>query len=148
MRIHFWNTVFTLFFVLVATLGFGWLFAIDRVFYDIPTRDLVLLSLAIFRLVRLFTYDVITQFIRDGLAGGKPDTLRHTLGALLGCPWCTGLWFSFVVVFAYFATVFSWPFILVLALGAVASLLQILANAIGWTAERRKLEAKELQKRA
>ena len=94
------------------------------------------------------THEMLRSVIRDGLAGGRPDTFRHTLSALLNCPWCTGLWFSFVVVFAYFATVYSWPFILVLALGAVASLMQIIANAIGWTAERRKLETQALQKGA
>lgn len=141
MRIHFWNTFFSLFFATLVVLGTAWLFAMDRVFYDIPARDLVLITLAVFRLVRLFTYDVITQFIRDWFKDATPRTLSHTLGALINCPWCTGLWFSFLTVFFYFATVYSWPVILVLALAASASFLQLIANSVGWSAELKKIQA-------
>jgi len=113
-----------------------------RVFYDVPVRDLALISLATFRLTRLFTYDVITKFIRDWFINSRENSFSHTLGALLNCPWCTGLWFSFMVVFFYFATPFAWPVILILALAGVASFLMTLANLVGWMAEDRKLEVK------
>lgn len=141
MRIHFWNTFFSLLFATLVVLGFGYLFAVDRVFYDIPTRDLILITLAVFRLIRLFTYDVITQFIRDWFKDAQPETLRHTLGTLINCPWCTGLWFGFLVLFFYFATVYSWPVILLLALAAAGSFLQLIANSVGWSAELKKREA-------
>lgn len=141
MRIHTWNVVFSAFFAVLLFYGVWWLAASRLIFYDVPVRDLALISLAVFRLVRLFTYDVITQFIRDWFVGARLNSFGHTLGALLNCPWCTGLWFSFVVVFLYFATPYFWPVLLVLALAAVASLLQVLSNWIGWNAELRKLEA-------
>jgi hypothetical protein len=97
-------------------------------------------SLAIFRLIRLFSYDIITQFIRDWFVGARVGTFRYTFGTLINCPWCTGLWFSFVVVFFYFATPYAWPIILVLALAAVASFLQVISSLVGWHAEGKKLE--------
>ncbi|HEY4489380.1 MAG TPA: DUF1360 domain-containing protein [Candidatus Paceibacterota bacterium] len=146
MRIHTWNVLLSLFFAVLLFYGVWWLAASRLIFYDIPVRDLVLISLATFRLVRLFTYDIITQFIRDWFVNARPNSFGHTLGALLNCPWCTGLWFSFIVVFFYFATPFSWPIILVLALAALASLMQVLSNWIGWSAQLRKLEAQAFER--
>jgi hypothetical protein len=146
MRIHFWNLVFSVFFALLVLLGTQYLASNRLVFYDVPFRDLVLIALAIFRLVRLLSYDVITQFIRDWFVGAPQDSLRHTLGMLVNCPWCTGLWFSFLVVFFYFAApLFAWPIIIILALAALASLFQILANLIGWAAELKKMEVKTFE---
>ena len=138
MRIHLWNVLLSVFFALLMVLGITWLVSENLIFYDIPTRDLFLITLAIFRLIRLFSYDVITKFIRDWFMDAKENSFRHTVGALLNCPWCTGLWFSFIVVFFYFATPYAWPVILVLALAAVASFLQVLANLVGWYSEGKK----------
>lgn len=138
MRIHFWNLFLSLFFLLLIVGGIAWLSDQHLIFYSVPVRDMVLMSLAIFRLIRLFTYDAITQFVRDWFTGAKENTLRHTLGTLLNCPWCIGLWFSYLVIFFYFSTVYSWPVILGLALAAAASVFQILANWIGWSAEYKK----------
>lgn len=146
MRIHTWNVLFSLFFAILLFYGVWYLAASRLIFYDVPVRDLVLISLAIFRLIRLFTYDHITAFIRDWFIGARPNSFGHTLGALLNCPWCIGLWFSFVVVFFYFATPFSWPIILVLALAAVASLVQVFSNWLGWSAQLRKLETQAFER--
>jgi|SRR3989344_1952190 len=110
----------------------------NRVF---PQFSWDLIALAVMRLVRLFTYDIITAFIRDWFSGAEPESCMDTLGALINCPWCTGLWFAVFVVFFYFATPIAWYAILVLALSAVASFLQILANFIGWSADGRKKQA-------
>lgn len=144
MRIHFWNTVLSLFFAFLVIVSISLLAKQERIFYDVPVRDIILLSLAIFRLIRLFTYDQITQFIRDWFVGATPNSLCHSLGVLINCPWCVGLWFSWATVTFYFASIYSWPIILVLALAAVASFIQILSNWVGWSAEYKKLKAKNL----
>ncbi len=116
------------------------LFVWGRMPLTITPWELILLALATFRLVRLFCYDVITKFLRDGLAHPKHDSFLGTLHALLSCPWCAGLWFAFFVVFAYFATPFAFPIILILAVAGVASVFQVLANLMGWHAEGKKRE--------
>jgi hypothetical protein len=146
MRFHFWNTTLSLFFAFLVIVSIVILSADGRIFYSIPERDLLLIALAIFRLVRLFSYDNITRFIREWFVGAEPNSFRHTLGELINCPWCTGLWFSWMVVTLYFSTVYSWPIILILSLAALGSLFQVLSNWIGWSAEYKKLQVKELQK--
>jgi hypothetical protein len=144
MRIHFWNVVLSLFFAFLVVVSIGTLSAQGRIFYDIPLRDILLMALAIFRLVRLFTYDKITQFIRDWFAGARENTLRHTLGVLINCPWCIGLWFSWMIVTFYFGSIYSWPVILILSLAALGSFFQVISNWVGWSAERAKIETQNL----
>ena len=144
MRIHFWNTVLSLFFALLVIISLKLLSDAGRIYYGIPVRDLVLMALAIFRLVRLFTYDGITKFIRDWFVDARVDSFRHTLGVLINCPWCTGLWFSWVIVTFYFSSLYSWPVILILSLAAIASFIQVLTNWVGWNAEAKKLEVQRM----
>lgn len=137
----FWSIFFSLFFAALLFLGVDWLVANERITW-LSLEELFILALAIFRLIRLFTYDLITQFIRDWFVNVRPDSFASTLGSLINCPWCIGLWFSFFVVFFYFATPYAWPIILILALAGLASIFQITANLIGWHAEGKKLDVK------
>jgi hypothetical protein len=147
MKFHFWHTTLSLFFAAVAVLAYCWLDTAGRlpVPGSVSLGDFVLMTLAIFRLVRLFTYDNITAFIREWFAGADPRSLMGSLGTLINCPWCTGLWFALVVGFAYFATPIAWYAILVLALSSSASFVQLIANLIGWHAEAKKLDVGRMQ---
>lgn len=138
MKTAFWNIVYGLFFLALVFSGTGWLVEHGFMARYIALGDFLLIALAIFRLVRLTSYDVITQFIRDAVAGAPKGTFVGTFSELVHCPWCTGLWFSFFVVFFYYATPVAWPIILILALAGVASVFQILSNLIGWSAELKK----------
>ena len=144
MKLHAWHTFFLVFYVALAWAAYAWLSSLELLGGWIPLSDAALITLAIFRLVRLASYDVITQFVRDWFAGADPASLRGTLATLVNCPWCTGLWFSLIIVFAYFLTPIAWYAIVVLALSAAASFLQLLANLIGWSAEVKKKEAQSI----
>lgn len=134
----FWNVVFALFFAGLVLSGVDHLLSRNLLYRGVGVGDFLLMALAIFRLVRLVSYDVIFKFVRDALGSAKRDSFLGTMGALVACPWCTGLWFAFFVVFFYYATPYAWPIILVLALAGVASLFQVLANLMGWHAEGKK----------
>ena len=141
MRFHFWHTTLMLFYVAVAYLAYAYLASAGLLVAYVPVGDFFLLTLAIMRLTRLFTYDAITQFIRDWFVGKDPRSFLGSLGTLINCPWCTGLWFALVVAFCYFAyPTIAWYAILVLALAAMASFFQLVANYVGWSAERRKMD--------
>lgn len=140
MKSAFWNIVFSIFFAAIVIKGALWLTDGGRYIPAVSAFDLTLLSLAIFRLIRLTSYDVITKFIRDAVAPAPRDSFLGTFSQLVNCPWCTGLWFSFFVVFAYYATPAAYPIIIVLALAGVASFFQVLANLVGWHAEGKKRE--------
>ena len=143
-RIHIWNILFSLFFLCLLVLGLSWLASHDRFPMGVSVWGFTLMTLAIFRLVRLTCYDVITQFVRDWFVSARENSFLGTVGTLLNCPWCVGLWYAFVVVFFYYATPYAWPVILVLALAGAASFIQIFANLLGWVAEHKKLTVQDM----
>ncbi len=152
-----WNFLFTLLYMALLAGGAWLLWAAGRMPVGITFFDAALITLASFRLTRLFVYDKVTGFFRDwfldiGVGTGESGELvlvrerpvrgpRRTLTELVGCPWCLGLWLTTVVVFAFYATPYAWLPILVFALAGVVSLLQLLANFLGWRAESAKQEA-------
>lgn len=140
LRNHFWSIALSLFFAVLLAFGITYLSMIGAFYRSVGLSDVLLMSLAVWRLTRLFTYDAITKFIRDWFVSARPETLRGTLFTLLTCPWCTGLWFGATVVFFYFLTPYAWPVLLVLAIAAIGSFLQILSNLVGWAAEAKKRE--------
>lgn len=141
MKVHFWYTALSFFYLALVALAIIWLDSLGRLGTYIPLTDFFLMALAIMRLVHLFTYDHITGFFRDWFKGHDPETFMGSCGTLINCPWCTGLWFALVVFFFYFLTPYAWYVILVLALSALASFFQILANFVGWSAEAKKRES-------
>ncbi len=138
LRNHFWNIILSFFFAILLFGGIWFLSTLGAFYRTIGLGDILLLSLAVWRLTRLFTYDSITKFIRDWFVGARPETFRGTLHTLLTCPWCTGLWFGATVVFFYFLTPYAWPIVLVLAIAALGSFFQVLSNYVGWSAEYKK----------
>ncbi len=147
---YFWNFVFAVFFFILVILGAIILDGEARIPFDeLTTTDYVLMTLATWRLTRLFVYDAITKFFReqfwDVVKTGKGTTLekpkfgpRRTLADLLSCPWCFGVWAAAMVIFFYLLTPFAIYPIMLLALSAVATFLQLLSNLVGHKAEQLK----------
>lgn len=152
---YFWNFVFSVFF-----LGFLFMGTIIldseayRSFETLGFFDFAIMIWASFRLTRLFVYDKITAFFReqfynevetrDGYALEKPSHgPRRTLAELISCPWCFGIWAAATVSFFYLLSpIFFFP-ILMLALSGIATLIQLVANLIGWKAEQLKRDVEE-----
>ncbi len=149
---YFWNVVFLLFFLVLIFLASVVLESEAIKSYEALTLiDLLLITLASFRVIRMVVYDKIFAFFREQFYDAveekgrvvlvKPESgPRRTLADLLSCPWCFGVWASAMVTFFYLLTPYSFFPVLFLALSAVASLLQILANLIGWKAEGAKMD--------
>ncbi len=114
--------------------------------------DYVLITLASWRLTRLFVYDSLTRFVREQFLvpvkvgrswrlDAPTSGARRLLYELFTCPWCFGVWATAFVTFCYLlSSYFLYP-ILVLALAGVVSLLQVIANLIGHKAELAKRES-------
>ncbi len=147
---YFWNFVFSVFFLIMVVMGAIILEGETRIpFEELSLTDYVLMSLATWRLTRLFVSDAITKFVREqfwdvvkvgkGFALEKPKFgPRRTLADLLSCPWCFGMWAAATVIFFYLLTPFAIFPIMLLAIGAVGSFLQILSNLVGHKAEEAK----------
>lgn len=139
-----WNFLFSVFFLIVLAWSVLWVGEVQGGYpTSIPPFDVLLISLAAFRITRLMVYDKIAQWVRDIFAGAPTGTFSHTVSDLLACPWCIGFWGALVAVVAYYTAPWAWLVILFLALAGLGSLFQVIANGIGWWAENLKLEAKE-----
>lgn len=147
---YFWNIIFGAFFLSLVVSGTIILEeSPESALHDLSMFEFVLLSLATFRLTRLFVYDKITAFFREqfydaktlksGVILEKPTSgPRRTLADLLSCPWCFGIWAGATVVFFFELTPYAWYPIVILAISAIGTLMQLLANMIGWKAEQLK----------
>lgn len=125
-----WNFISSIIFLILVILLTLYLKNQISPNYHISPYDFVLLILATFRLVRLFTYDSVTGYIRRYLAGFEKGPGK-TLSNLINCPWCTGVWMSLITTFVYFAVSYSWVFILILALAGAGTFIQIIVWKIG-----------------
>ncbi len=114
---------------------------------EINAFHFILLGLAAFRITRLFTLDVITEFIRGPFVKERSyrtpegvfkvdqeardeSPLREHIGELISCYWCAGIWISLGLVFAYFyipSAIFL-PFLLLLGIAGIQALLEGLAR--------------------
>lgn len=149
---YFWNVVFLIFFLcLIFMAGVILESEAYKLYVDLTLMDFVLISLASFRIIRMVVYDKIFAFFREQFYDAteykeqvvlvKPEGgPRRTLADLLSCPWCFGVWATAMVSFFYLLTPYAFFPILFIALSAVASMLQITANLIGWKAEQLKNE--------
>lgn len=155
---NFWNAVYSVFFLAVcASLFYTLILVNGTVPRSIGMFDTVLVVLATFRLTRLFVYDKITRFVRDFFFHADEEYTEEgvtyfikkerttgpfrTAYDLLTCPWCFSVWASVIVLFFYFLTPYAWFPIAVLAISGIASIVQLIANMIGWNAENGKLQA-------
>jgi hypothetical protein len=144
---YFWNFVFSTFFVILVILGAIILETESRIpLAELSLVDYVLITLATWRLVRLFVYDAITKFFREqfwdvvkvgrGYKLEKPKTgPRRTIADLLSCPWCFGVWAASMITFLYLITPYAVFPVILLAISAVATFLQLLSNLVGHKAE-------------
>ena len=136
-----WNFAFSVFFAAVLVLAVWYLGSVGRLPATVPVWDAVLMAFATFRISRLIVYDRIARWFRELFArnGGFFETIRD----LLECPWCVGVWASLIVLFCYQVFDWAWFVIFFLALAGAGSLLQVIANMIGWRAETLKMDARE-----
>lgn len=150
-----WNVIASLLFGILCIAMYVYFVRHKPENFGISLIDLIVLCFANFRLIRLFIYDNITLFIREFLMDLKvydfndskkyefinsKNSLKLTLHKLMNCPWCFGVWITFVSSFFYFTFPFlKIPFV-ILAISSVASFLILLTNLIGWHAEAKKLE--------
>jgi len=147
---NWWNFLFSIFFIIVLIAAI-WFMKVERGGYliSVPPYDALLIALASFRVTRLIVYDKISRWFRNLFNDQRGYGFRHTVHDLLSCPWCIGFWSALILVVAYFVYPWAWSVIFFLAVAGVGSYIQLSVNAIGWLAEKRKLEVgkkeKELQ---
>lgn len=100
---------------------------------DVSLYSFIFLSLASFRLTHLIMYDQITEKIRllfleevehDGEIYYNP---KNFIGEIILCYWCCSVWASIILlILFFFGGSIGYFIILVLALSAVASVIEMI----------------------
>jgi hypothetical protein len=117
--------------------------------FKLGTMDLVLLSLAVYRLGRLVAYDRVMEPLRQFFARTIPDPtgagdtteargegIQQSIGQLVTCPVCVGTWIAAGLV--YLLYLFPSPVRVFLAMTAVAGAAELLVavtEALCWTGQ-------------
>ncbi|MCA9360684.1 DUF1360 domain-containing protein [Candidatus Kaiserbacteria bacterium] len=139
---YFWNFIFAIFFLILVVMGSIILETEARIpLVDLSLVDYVIITLASWRLTRLFVYDLITKFFREqfwdvkkvgrGFELVKPKTgPRRTLADLLDCAWCFGIWATATIIFFYLMTPYAIFPVVLLALSALATFLSNLSRLV------------------
>lgn len=152
---YFWNIVFLLFFVGLVVMGTIILQTESRIpLAKLSMTDYTLITLATWRVTRLFLSDTITKFFREqfldivkvgrGYQLEKPKFgPRRTIADLISCPWCFSVWAAAMVMFFYLLTPYAVYPVVFLAISAVASFLQLFSSAVGSKSELLKKECEE-----
>ena len=114
---------------------------------EISIFSFLLIGLATFRLTRLFVYDKITEFLRTPFLQEQTEMdehgeeityliphdkgIRHFIGELISCHWCTGIWVStFVVCLYLFFPLIAYIPILILSISAVGSIVETIIQKL------------------
>ena len=138
---HAWNA---LIFILYPIAIVGAYLAIDRLIGIrnlslLSTFDIIIMTLATFRIIRLITFDKIFGFARamfmdiqpDGTETKPPSGFRRAIAELMECQWCTGVWAGLFVIIVYMITPIGRFAALILAISALASFMQVISRRIG-----------------
>ena len=151
-----WNVFFIVLFALLISI---FLLSLDRqdwyFFQGISTGEVIVLTLAVARLLRLICYDNITLWLRESfldvrtvkqVEGGvehyervaSENPFKRTVSKLLNCPWCIGIWLTLGLLWVYSIFPLVYFFFVILAISQLAGMLQITTNLLGWSAEHKK----------
>lgn len=134
---HYWSMCFSILFVFLLVVAVYILHIYAHTEYSqISVFEFILLILATLRLTRLLGRDHVTSFLRDQLyifkeVGEKKVLEKPTSGPrlvlidLISCPWCLSIWSAFVLSFLYLLFESFFYIILILALSASATCLQL-----------------------
>jgi len=96
--------------------------------------DLIIMSLATFRLMRLFMFDAAFDGLRAPFFREDTNTItasgeiylipKGRIGYLLSCHWCMGFWCALIVAFIYYIDPQN-LIIVTLAIAGIASIIQL-----------------------
>jgi hypothetical protein len=141
-----WNMVSMIVFIFLL-IGAGFLMqeretGITR----ISAFDLLVISIATYRMTRLVVYDRIFKLFRDIFKSFKGTGLGDSLRTIVTCPWCAGVWIALFNVVIFLLVPFGQLFIYVMAIAGVATFFQIGVNILALRAEEKQIDVREKRK--
>ncbi len=125
-----WNfTSLFIYFGLIVFLGY----ILELHKFDIrelSIRDLILITLATYRLVRIIVFEKIFKFFRDFVKSRPDYYVLNTIKFIITCPWCMGVWAALFILVLYYFVPFGILLIYILAISGVASIIVTASNLL------------------
>jgi hypothetical protein len=138
-----WNVLSMVVFVLLLIAAGVLLIQMGIDITRITWGDLILLSIATYRMIRLLVYDRIFKLVRDFIRSFGGTGLGDSLKTIITCPWCAGVWISLFNVAIFYLVPFGQLFIYVMSIAGIATFLQLGSNIAGLVAENKQMEVRE-----
>jgi hypothetical protein len=114
---------------------------------DISVIDMLIISIATYRMTRLVVYDRIFKLFRDILRSFQGTGIGDSLKTIVTCPWCAGVWISLFNVAVFYLVPYGVLFIYVMTIAGISTFLQIGVNILGLAAEERQMDVREKRKK-
>jgi hypothetical protein len=112
---------------------------------DIKLWDVVLLSLATYRLTRILVFDKIFKIVRDFIKSRSRLYVFQVIKEIITCPWCAGVWVALVVVILYYLVPYGNLFVYLMVISVIASFFVVTINFIGLSTEEKQHMVKDLR---
>jgi hypothetical protein len=106
---------------------------------DLTVRDMIIITLASFRLIRVVVFEKIFKFFRDFVKSRPSYYVFNTMKFIVTCPWCMGVWVSLMIIVFFYLIPYGQLLVYVLAISGVASIIVTITNLL-------VLKNKEMQK--
>jgi hypothetical protein len=140
-----WNFLATLFFILCLTALGYFMHRQGIKLQDASVLELLIMSLATYRLTRILVFDKIFKLFRDFIRSRSGWKVFYVIREIITCPWCAGVWVAFVIMVLFYFIPFGKLFIYILAISGVASFFVIVVNNIGLLTEERQHKVKQIK---
>jgi hypothetical protein len=105
---------------------------------EISTRDLIVLTLASYRLTRIVVFEKIFKYARDFIRSNNKFYFFSTLQFIVTCPWCAGVWMVLVMVVFFYLIPYGDLLAYILAIAGMASFIVQTVNFIGLHLEEKQ----------
>jgi hypothetical protein len=138
-----WNVLSMVVFVLLLIAAGVLLIQSGIDITRITWGDLILISIATYRMIRLLVYDRIFKLVRDLIRSFEGTGLGDSLKTIITCPWCAGVWISLFNVAIFYLVPFGQLFIYVMSIAGIATFLQLGSNIAGLVAEEKQIDVRE-----
>ena len=142
----FWNFIYAISFLGIAFAIGYYVFQLGIDITNLKNKELVIISIASYRLTRLLIYDKVLNFFRDYFVKREHKSgLLNSTKYFLTCPWCAGIWMTLVILILFFIAPYGKFLVYILAISGIASFLHIGISLLGFTMESRKIRLKNLK---
>ncbi len=143
-----WNLVSMFVYVLLIIAVGALLHNRDIDITGISIFELLIISIATYRMTRLLVYDRIFKLVRDVLKSFRGTGLGDSLRTIVTCPWCAGVWIALFNVAIFFLVPYGKLFLYVLSIAGISTFFQIGVNIMGLVAEDKQMHVRERRKSA